>query len=328
MKLGYSILLGEIVAAENLDYNDCRDLQIVCPECREPIFKGLREKGSGETHYLSHYDKKIAYNTDCENRVGGLSSENIAKSNQQAGNQRLKLFMSVLKNLLGKNPIYKQSLNLTHRKLERSASFCAFRGYVYEALRSAPIDEIIEIMTHDYRAELERAGWQLATTFPIGVQERIAGDMYRTLIRPIARKNLDLLFSHAFMMVSNSYAQPGVKHDPDEQYVIDRIGYHMHQIATQRKKRQVDHVMAEMVSEHLPPGFNQGEGPTTDEAPSSYFMRIAGNIQTEMFEQLVELPYYEILHSEYADASKDYPYVSGVEPATDEEKKRVGLKLH
>ena len=61
---------------------------------------------------------------------------------------------------------------------------------------------------------------------------------------------------------------------------------------------------------------------------NSYFMRIAGNIQTEMFEQLVELPYYEILHSEYADASKDYPYVSGVEPATDEEKKRVGLKLH
>ena len=43
MKLGYSLLLGEHIEAEWIEYTDCKVFQIVCPNCKEPIFKVFRQ---------------------------------------------------------------------------------------------------------------------------------------------------------------------------------------------------------------------------------------------------------------------------------------------
>lgn len=330
MKLGYSILLGEIIAAEHLDYDDCRALLIVCPECREPIFKGLRTAEESETHYLSHYDKKIAYNADCENRVGGISINAIEKHNHDARNQRLTLFMSVLKNLLGKSPeTYPKGIDTVQRKLERSASFQKFRGFFYKGMMAGSVDQLVEYMKIDYRDHIDRSGWAITTTFPIHVQERIAGDMFKTLCRPIARKNLDTLFAHAFLRVLQGFSQPGVHYESGENYVVDRIVFHMTQLITQKKKRHADRVIGEMAAEEVLHGYNRlTDSGEEDNEPSTYYSRIAGTIQTAMYEELVKLPYYEVLHSEYSDPSKELPYMRGAEPVTDEERARVGLKLH
>lgn len=45
MKIGYSILLGEILAANDLDYDDCRRLEVVCTHCQQPVFKVHRKTG-------------------------------------------------------------------------------------------------------------------------------------------------------------------------------------------------------------------------------------------------------------------------------------------
>lgn len=53
MNLGYSILLGETLAALNLQYRDCERFQVVCPHCHEPIFKVRRGADTpDESHFF------------------------------------------------------------------------------------------------------------------------------------------------------------------------------------------------------------------------------------------------------------------------------------
>lgn len=54
MKLGYSNLLSELIRAELIDYKDSEKFQIVCPCCKEPVFKVIRSNESIPIHYLSH----------------------------------------------------------------------------------------------------------------------------------------------------------------------------------------------------------------------------------------------------------------------------------
>ena len=329
MKIGYSILLGEILEANTIDYDDCRNLQVVCPECREPVFKGVRTHQDEETHYLSHYDKKVAYSADCENRVGGITHQQIAEDNTDARKQRLQHFLSLLPNLLDKDPIFQRGLEASHKKMDKSASFRLFRDFCYQAVDQAPVDEVISECITDYRASLKESGWGLATTFSQHIQERIASDMYRTLVRPIARRNRDRLFSCAFLHVSNSFAQD-IDHSAMDKEVIGRIFWHMNELLTRRNKKHAENTVMQMMTERLPTGYNRtfGQALSDDDAPSSYFMRVGGLVQDEMFQLLVQLPYYEMLHSKYSDPSKEYPYVSGIEPVSEDEKIRVGRNLH
>lgn len=96
MRVGYSIVLSEIVAAGELDYNDCATFQITCPSCREALFKGVR-KGVAETHYLSHYRAGSEEARECELRVAAMAQEYLASLGAEARGQTLQKFMSVLR---------------------------------------------------------------------------------------------------------------------------------------------------------------------------------------------------------------------------------------
>ena len=92
MKLGYSNLLGEYAAASELEYRDCEKFQIVCPQCREPLFKVLRDIDETPTHYLSHYAAARAYASDCEMRVSAISTGAMEEHGRSSRNQRLERF--------------------------------------------------------------------------------------------------------------------------------------------------------------------------------------------------------------------------------------------
>jgi hypothetical protein len=83
MKYGKSLLLGELISAKEVGYEDVRKNRfwIVCSVCNEAIFKVVRQSGDSgvvegtATHYFSHYEASWSYVTDCELRVGRITED-------------------------------------------------------------------------------------------------------------------------------------------------------------------------------------------------------------------------------------------------------------
>lgn len=100
MKLGYSNLLGEYLNAVDIGYPDCKGFQVVCPACREPVFKVLRS-GEMDLHYLTHYAAQKSFAADCELRVGGIGKGDFERHNAASRGQRLAYFLGVLRQCLG-----------------------------------------------------------------------------------------------------------------------------------------------------------------------------------------------------------------------------------
>ena len=82
MKYGKSLLLGELISAKEVDYEDVRENRfwIVCSVSNEAIFKVVRQTGDSgvqdpATHYFSHYEASRSYVTDCELRVGRITED-------------------------------------------------------------------------------------------------------------------------------------------------------------------------------------------------------------------------------------------------------------
>ena len=84
LKLGKSILLDELLKADDVQYADVSQNRfwIVCPACNEAIFKVVRHQGTkddGALHYFSHYEASKAYAADGELRVGGITEREITE---------------------------------------------------------------------------------------------------------------------------------------------------------------------------------------------------------------------------------------------------------
>lgn len=95
MKTGYSLLLRQYLDAGEVGYQDCRDFQIVCPACREAIFKAGSEDGLRQ--YLSHYPAAAAQAPDCELRVARIDATRIDRENAAGRGQQLAAFQAVFR---------------------------------------------------------------------------------------------------------------------------------------------------------------------------------------------------------------------------------------
>ena len=107
MKTGYSMLLGEYVDSEAINYTDCKSFQIVCPICREPVFKVERSHPPPTLHYLSHYEESKAFATDCELRVRGISDRDKEKNNRPLPRSELRILpVGIVERRFGKEIWY------------------------------------------------------------------------------------------------------------------------------------------------------------------------------------------------------------------------------
>lgn len=97
MDKGYSNLLTEILPATEIEADETADLQIVCPECREPVYKAVRH---GRIHYLAHYEAGRSAVAECELRVNGISGDTVIRSQRDARTQNLRYFLAVLPEML------------------------------------------------------------------------------------------------------------------------------------------------------------------------------------------------------------------------------------
>lgn len=324
MKLGYSILLGETLEASVLQYRDCERFQVICPVCKEPIFKVRRPAGKlEEMHYFSHYASQKAYQGQCELRVTGTEARAIAHANAVSREQRLTYFLSVLRRTIGNTPIYTDSAEKTHWKMNKSPAVLLLRSLIWEQTVLPNREVLFDQGAEDYLWSLDESGWALATTFSLERQRQIARDMWLMICTPAGHGNFDFLWNHAFMREFNTIIGSVERNDGLERQVMNKHAEYMMRIL-EAKKSDVDPLLHEMASTLLPATFNKIRGeddPSGDQ--STFFTRMLSNVTIEMFGTLLELPYFELLKQQYGDPSKIYPYQPGSEPVDPDEIERM-----
>lgn len=209
MKLGYSILLSELLQAEAVEYGDCTSFQVVCPECKEPVFKGKREGVDQAKHYLSHYRKEKGAETDCELRVASYTKKDLEARNAEGQNQRLRIFLevfegAVLRRELGfRRPEDKEKAftlldNSPGLKLLRSR-LRDFHIHTFTPYQPDQIKTYLGECARDMRTGL---GAFPVTGFSLDKQMQMATDSFQYLLTEPAKSNFFLLFHVGYLVLS------------------------------------------------------------------------------------------------------------------------------
>jgi hypothetical protein len=302
---GHSILLGETINASSIQYRDCEHFQIVCPSCREPVFKAERELESNlKTHYLSHY-KRVDTVHDCELRVEKLQDAVIDLENHTSREQRLSYFLGVLKSQLAQDRIYSNSAEKSHWRLEKSEAFRIIRDLAYEKALADP-DSYFDISLADYLHNLKSVGWGLRTAFDQHKQAAIAKDMWLTVMTPNARSNFNFLCCYSFLNEISAIRNTlEADQSSDVQYQMTQ---QLAAIVTicEASRSQARSVLDSLNRDFLPTDFSVPRDGQPDYR-SSRLSRILGNIQIGMVGALMEFPYFELLQRKFGDPTKLYP---------------------
>lgn len=293
MKIGYSLLLSEYVNAEKVDYVDCKNFQIVCPSCREPIFKVERQFEPQAIHYLSHYSKDKAYVDECELRVNKISEAEIQKANNLSRNQKLEYFLSVLKDAILENEFPQDPENLKAvksllSKVSQSAAVQAFRDRIYEVSRQQYLgltEKDIYPLFDNYIKDIEEiSGTFPRTSFAIEMQKRIAFDMWKHLLSAKARGNFSYLFSHAYLMFMKRIE--AAKDDRDLHEFELHLHYNMRKLIDSTKQEGTK-IFEKMMKYSIGPPYAMEN--------SNLLIKMASEINHEMFGCLLRLPYFEMI---------------------------------
>lgn len=254
MKLGYSLLLGEYIPADQIRYGDVAGFQIVCPCCRDPLIKVERPTATDVTEFLSHYASKPGTG-ECELRVASISSETRSQTNQASRGQTLKMFLSV----------FRDALMLEANRDERIQKAGQYAGVqlfgdllansisVGEWLFEQELDALLDIVTRSIDTDRAVAETGLQVSF----RRRLTKDIVQHLRAPHAKKSR--LFVGRFAassIASGHYAVPSEKVHP-----TDKIVAGLKRILTDDTSRTLDWLRD--VSDDKEPALTQYNALTT-----------------------------------------------------------------
>lgn len=218
MKYGKSLLLGELINATEVDYEDVRQNRfwIVCPVCNEAIFKVVRQTEDSdvedrETHYFSHYEASRSYATDCELRVRRITESDLHTIAVQSRGQKLKYLIATLQRAIHQHFLDESRglCSATKRfgdghfhQLRRSGTLAWYRDIHYRFFQKLQRMLSDEEMLASFDLSIQSLGdeekEQLTTNLSISTQKRIALDLLKHLTSPKARPAFDYIFDHAY----------------------------------------------------------------------------------------------------------------------------------
>ncbi|MGD9687841.1 MAG: hypothetical protein AB7U43_12815 [Desulfobacter sp.] len=289
MKTGYSMILGEYIDAAILSHRDCEPYQIVCPSCREPLFKVARKAGEASIDYLSHYNADKAYNSDCELRISSMKKEEIENTNKVSRDQRLEYFLSVLRDLVSANPMYPQGTAKSQTTLNKSKALAFFRDAHYQFLKAnRGSSDLFDQIAVEYIKDIEGVGGTIDTAFALSVQKRIAYDVWQHLFSGKSRQNYDFLFNHAYLtVIARCESAVGTQYDSPEGR---RLAGFLSRVISSGKQKGME-TLAQMA--------NTPVGPPFAVAGSEYFTKAASEISHEMVGCLLELQYFDVLKRKF-----------------------------
>jgi hypothetical protein len=287
VRIGYSLLLGEHVMAVDLIYSDCRSLQVVCPACKEPLFKGERARDSEGAHYLSHYSRDRSFVEECELRVAAIASKVIADHTIASRGQRLQLFLRVLQDELVRSTATDASaeveLRRKHALSRRSACLRWLSRQSRDALAGHRFScEQFNEYADNYVAD---AGLDLpAGSFSVATQKRTAFDVYQHLLSPAAFPSFEFVYRHAAIVLYERVLAAGCRLEPwQAALTILLFGGKRRGIEVLTALRQVS-----------------CESPFASDL--TQFGKLLAEIQHELNGALLRVPYLDILRRERAAA--------------------------
>jgi hypothetical protein len=199
MRLGYSLLLGEHVAAEDVGYGDCAAFQIVCPSCGEALLKRIRRNPT-LNHHLAHFPTTQSHASKCELRVAGASSSQMATADAIGRGQQLAIFQRVFRPYFAREiammePALNAEAITQHASIMlRRASYRQFCRAVRDYLRTADpatLDEYWNISTDSLAA---------MSPFRRRRQEGFAHDFFSHLLAPNSLQSLAFAISLASLV--------------------------------------------------------------------------------------------------------------------------------
>lgn len=208
MKKGYSNVHGLIVDAAELDYRDCEAFQIVCPECREFVFKSIRRGDDGAIHYFSHYAADPEANQHCELRVAQRFADGIPAEDLVEHEQTLQHYIACFSNMLDSLPMFgsPKGRRSLHANINASKGAAGIRKYLRDGLTILVEQDFVRQTAFGDEADegifdrwdSEPGNYVPKTEFGRSIQARIATDTLRTLLTKPAILAWNELFSAAW----------------------------------------------------------------------------------------------------------------------------------
>lgn len=205
MKVGYSNILRSLVPSHELTCQEVGDLIIVCPECREPVFKVERSSSTGTMHYLSHYQRTKSQVTECELRVARLGQGEIVASAASSHADNMKYLLSCFKDLVD-DAVRRSGVDVSEKRIQQIMR----NPHVQEAMRDirdrqrvddAAMTEIIAASADAYLdAEHHDLFIRTDRRFNVARQTSIALDMQETLLTDQSRALYARLFAVSWQL--------------------------------------------------------------------------------------------------------------------------------
>lgn len=205
MKIGYSNILRSLVPAPELTCEEVGDLIIVCPECREPVFKVERSASTGTMHYLSHYQRTKAQVAECELRVERLAHGEITASAASGHADNMAYLTSCFRELL-EDAVQRSGIDVPEKRIQQIMR----NPFVQEAMRDVRErqridgDSMTEIIAASADIYLDANHHELFIRtdrrFNIARQTSIALDMQETLLTDQARSLYARLFAVSWQL--------------------------------------------------------------------------------------------------------------------------------
>jgi hypothetical protein len=303
MKYGNSLLLGELISAEQVDYADVRENRfwIVCPVCNEAIFKVVRQTEDSRvedpaTHYFSHYEASRSYATDCELRVGRITEDDRHTIAIESREQQLKYFIATLQDAIHQHFLDERSAECAatkrfgdghFRQLRRSGALAWYRDLHYDVFQELQRRMTDEDMLAEFDLSIQSLGEEekkdLTSNLSISTQKRIALDLLKHLTGPQARPAFDYLFDHAYTWLAirletNIHIDIAIGIEKDLLSALNRL--------PNTNRRKVPHLLA--VLSRIDHSQILGR-------PHNAVDTLALSLRNQMLLILVSLPYLDIL---------------------------------
>ncbi len=278
--------------AEVISHGDCAPLQIVCPACKEPVFKSVLARSTeSSTHYFSHYKKDRAYVAECELRVRSISETARTTHDSESRGQRLSYFLKCFSRLLVQDPYitYQKSFEQTQRTISQTKPLKMIRKTLYEnAFASGLLDdpEHIFLTADEYVQEMTSFGEVPKTDFSLMVQRRIARDIFEAIHTEPQRSNYAYLFGHALLVLYSKYLN-AANHTHGGLDQFSRSFLSILERLISGDWNMVESAINELMHNTVYPPFV--------EEPLVAFNFLAIEITYEMVGTLLRLPYFDLL---------------------------------
>jgi hypothetical protein len=302
MNTGYSILLREYIHATGIEYRDCEFFQIVCPACKEPVFKCVREDAEKPIHYLSHYQEKSSFDERCELRVAKITANHIEEQNGISREQKLRYFLSVLQDAVWRSEFTPESridrVKSFFKQIDRAKALGKFKSMILEQCRDNWRGEAFDAHQSyfdDYVRDVEEVSGEFyPTAYSLQVQKRIAWDMWQCLLSRNAEPNLSFLFDYGYLMFMIRIDEAAQERALDqwERVLRDR----MEKLIRTSKAKGMQ-MLGELSQYPL--------GPPHSFAGSNLMVKLAGEVTHEMLGCLLRLPYFEMLKEKRAQENPE-----------------------